>query len=423
MKTDWREKLRIPANRLDAINQYLCDPESKNISAFLDVVASYGTIDEINKKANRAGSLTHQMERLREIRSPYVRDLEWLGEQCDDGAFISIDEFRYKYQDERYRFRFHDDLGVTLEISALQYFPWLIVEAKQAIERQELMPGRFIRVRNMQEQEEDHEIMAVGAAMNILGASYVETLDTKGTDGSNIHLGGPETITGYFAGVGQPNNHALKWVDEFLYYFTNYGVRQVLNVNQGTILLAMMLHKLGIDNEFKISVYVGHDNPYFMLSTLALAKLFSRDDGTTPLIGLNFSNSVNNQTIELSAEIRDDLGFRDIVRFEHHILETFKNIVIQPYDRRDELVKLAKSRQVRNVSAKHEGGDIKVEKTREHPSDILNYFMAKKDVEEQGLMEPMLRNYLDKHDAINRTAEALTFHNVAALPAKHAHYR
>ena len=36
---------------------------------------------------------------------------------------------------------------------------------------------------------------AMAAAMKIIGASYVDTLDTKGTDGSNVHLGGPETIT------------------------------------------------------------------------------------------------------------------------------------------------------------------------------------------------------------------------------------
>ena len=61
----------------------------------------------------------------------------------------------------------------------------------------------------MKEQEEDGDLAAVAAAMQIIGATYVETLDTKGTDGSNIHLGGPETITGYFGGVGQPNKHAL----------------------------------------------------------------------------------------------------------------------------------------------------------------------------------------------------------------------
>ena len=100
--------------------------------------------------------------------------------------------------------------------------------AERAIAEQKLVPGRFIRVRKMKEQEEDGDLAAFAAAMQIIGASYVETLDTKGTDGSNVHLGGPDTITGYFGGVGQPNDYALKWLDEFLYYYTNYGVRQVL---------------------------------------------------------------------------------------------------------------------------------------------------------------------------------------------------
>ena len=125
------------------------------------------------------------------------------------------------------------------------------------------MPGRFIRVRNMKEQAQDNgDILAVAAAMQIVGTSYVETLDTNGTDGYNVHLGGPETITGYFGGIGQPNDYPLKWADAYLHYYTNYGIRQVLNINPGTIFIAYMLFKLGIDNEFKISVYMGNDNPF-----------------------------------------------------------------------------------------------------------------------------------------------------------------
>jgi hypothetical protein len=151
---------------------------------------------------------------------------------------------------------------VILEISAAQYFPWIMEEAKQSIEKRELMPARFIRVRKMKEQEADQgDLLAFSAAMRVMGSSFVETLDTKGTDGSNIHLGGPETITGYFGGIGQPNEHALQWVDEFLYYYTRYGIRQVLNINPGTVLLGYLLHKLGIDIEFKISVFMGNDNP------------------------------------------------------------------------------------------------------------------------------------------------------------------
>ncbi len=262
MTREWQEKLRIPADRLEAVNSYLCDADSKVIQAFLDIVAKYGSVDEINAKAKKTGSLEYQLARLQELGSPYVKDLEWLTDQREAGAFVTIDEYRRGLLGERIdQVTFDDGFAVTLEVSALQYFPWIIPEAQQAIDRKELMPGRFIRVRNMAEQVEDHDVIAVGAAMNIVGASYVETLDTKGTDGSNVHLGGPETITGYFGGVGQPNEHALQWVDEFLRFYTEFGVRQVLNVNPGTILLAMMLHKLGIDNEFKSPFSWGTTTP------------------------------------------------------------------------------------------------------------------------------------------------------------------
>ncbi len=417
---EWAERLKIPPSRLDGINRILADAGTTVIKEFFDVIRKYGTIEEINAKAEKAGSLDHQMARLRMLDSPYVHDIEWLIRERDRKAFITMADYRKKVLGAKADgMSFPDDFAVTLEISAMQYFPWLIEEAKVAIDRGELMPGRYIRVRYMKEQVEDNDIIAAGAAMNVVGATYVETLDTKGTDGSNVHLGGPETITGYFGGVGQPNDYPLKWVDEYLHYYTEYGVRQVLNINPGTILLGYLLYKLGIDNEFKISVFMGNDNPYAVLWTLMAAKLLSRDDGTTSLMGFNFSNSIDNRTIELSAEIRGSLGLEDFVRFEHHIVETAKSIVRQPYDRRNELLDVAA--RVRNISAKHEGGDVEVENTRERPSDILDYFMPKADVIEKGLWNALQRNYLDKHDAVNHTARALTERGLSVIPAWNLH--
>jgi len=150
--------------------------------------------------------------------------------QKNKKAFVSFDEFKKNILGDNFAStKFVKENAVTLEISALQYLPWLITEAKKAITNKELMPGRFIRVRNMKESEADSgDLIAIAAAMNIVGATWVETLDTKGTDGANVHLGGPETITGYFGGPGQPNDYPLKWADEFLYYHTKYGTRQVL---------------------------------------------------------------------------------------------------------------------------------------------------------------------------------------------------
>ena len=419
--SDLRDRLRIDEKQLRAINDFLLDPKNEVVNRFLEVVERYGTPEEINTKARASRDLDSLLDRLSEADSSYLSDVKWLAEQRDKGAFISIDAFRQKVLGDRAKgMTFDNERAVTLEISALQFFPWLIAEAKQAIENGELMPGRFIRVRNMAEQVADNgDVLAVAAAMQIVGASYVETMDTKGTDGSNIHLGGPETITGYFGGIGQPNEHALTWVDEYLDYYTTYGIRQVLNINPGTVLLGYLLHKLGIDIEFKISVYMGNDNPYAAFWTLIGAKLFAREDGTTSLIGFNWANSVNNKTIEASAPMRKALGFENMVRFEHHITETYKSIVIQPYDRTEELVELAGH--VANVSAKHEGAGPEIDATREHPSDILEYFLPKEQIEEQGLMPYLERNYLDKHDAVNRTAAALTKAGLSFIAAGNLH--
>jgi hypothetical protein len=415
-----RQLLRIDPARLEALNTVLLDPNMVVINDFIDVVDKYGTPEEINQKAQQAGQLDNLLNKVRQTKPEYIRDLDWLAKQRDNSAFINVTDYRKKVLGDKYKSTsFKDEFAVTLEISACQYFPWIRMIAQEAIEKQLLMPGRFIKVRKMKEQELDGDLPAIAAAMNIIGASYVETLDTKGTDGSNIHLGGPETITGYFGGVGQPNNYALKWLDEFLYYYTKYGVRQVLNINPGTVLLGYLLYRIGVDIEFKISVFMGNDNPYAGLWTLIGAKLFSRDDGTSPLIGFNWSNSVNNATMEITAQFRKEFGFEDVVRFEHHITETWKSIVRQPYNRRDELILLADH--VANISAKHEGGDPEVEQTRNYPSDILDYFRDKNEIIEAGDWDNLRLNFMDKFIASNTTAYALTKNGLSFIAAEKLH--
>jgi len=420
MGENLRQLLEIPYERLDEINNVLLDPDMRVISEFLKVVAKYGTPTEINQQAEQARQLPNLLNKVEKMNPDYLDDLHWLEEQRDNDAFISVPEYRRKVLGDRAdSTKFADDFAVTLEISAYQYFPYLKDIAQRAIAEGRLMPGRYIRVRRMKEQENDGDLPAVAAAMQIIGASFVETLDTKGTDGSNIHLGGPETITGYFGGVGQPNDYALKWLDEFLYYYTNYGIRQVLNVNPGTVLVGYLLYSLGIDIEFKISVYMGNDNPYAALWTMIGAKLFARDDGTSPLIGFNWSNSVNNETMDITAQFRKTLGFEDVVRFEHHIVETYKSIVRQPYNRRDELIEIAGH--VANISAKHEGADPEIDEKRQHPSDILDYFREKQEIIDSGDWEYLRLNFMDKFEATNKTAWALTENGLSFIAAQNLH--
>lgn len=424
LRDDLIQKMRIPAARIEEINAAVFNPDQRALNAFLDVVMKYGSPEEINARAAEAGALSSLEAKVREIRPEYLADLHWLKEQAGQGTFIRVSDYRRKILGmQANAMKFKDENAVTLEISACQYFPWLMEIARRALENGEIMPARYIRVRNMKEQEADGDLAAFAAAMQIIGTSYVEQLDTRGSDGANIHLGGADTLIGYYGGVGQPNEYALKWLDEYLYYYTNYGLRQALNVNNGTVLLGYWLHRIGVDIEFKISVTLGNDNPYNALWTLLAARLFAREDsqtpGVTPLVGFNWSNSATNETIEISAQFRKSLGLEERVRFEHHVTETWKDLVIQPYLRREEVLALAET--VPNISAKHEGGEPDVEARRPRPSAIMDYFRTREDIVSSGDWEGITLNFHDKFDSLNLTARALTERGLSFVAAKNLH--
>ncbi len=123
--------------------------------------------------------------------------------------------------------------------------------------------------------------------------------------------------------------------------------------------------------------------------------------------------------MELTAQFRKSLGLEQIVRFEHHITETRKSIVVQPYNRRAELMAIADH--VANISAKHEGGEIEVESQLDHPSDLLDYFREKKEVIESGDWDALALNFSKKVEACNITARALTERGLSFIAAQNLH--
>ena len=74
-----------------------------------------------------------------------------------------------------------------------------------------------------------------------------------------------------------------------------------------------------------------------------------------------------------------------------------------------------------NIAAKHEGGDPEVDSARAHPSDILEYFRAKDEIIASGDWDNLRINFLDKVDACNRTAWALTEKGLSFVAAKKLH--
>lgn len=159
--SDLQNRMKISPSRIDAINEVILNPDSQIMQDFLKVVEKYGTPEEINAKAEEAGKLENLLQRVSDETPEYRKDLDWLIEQKDNNAFISVDEYRKKILGDKFSStKFDDDMAVTLETSALQYFPWVRKAAEVAIAEKKLIPGRFIRVRQMKEQEQDGDLPA-----------------------------------------------------------------------------------------------------------------------------------------------------------------------------------------------------------------------------------------------------------------------
>jgi hypothetical protein len=176
MDSDLINRLAISNEKVAEINSLITDPDTKVMKDFFAVVSRYGTPEEINQKAAQARQLPNLLDKVKATKPAYLKDLEWLKEQREQQAFISVSDYRQKVLgDKAGTTSFMDDFAVTLEISACQYFPWVVKAAELAIENNSLVPGRFIRVRKMKEQEADGDLPAFAAAMEIIGASFVET--------------------------------------------------------------------------------------------------------------------------------------------------------------------------------------------------------------------------------------------------------
>jgi len=79
------------------------------------------------------------------------------------------------------------------------------------------------------------------------------------------------------------------------------------------------------------------------------------------------------------------------------------------------------AKEVPNISAKHEGGEPGIEPTLAHPSDILDYFLAKADAEKAGLMPALEKNYMEKHRSVDLTAQALVKAGIGVVCASKLH--
>jgi len=91
-----RDKLKLTADRMDEINNFIMDPNNKLVNDLLDLIDKYGGIEEIKRKAKENGKLENLMARLEEKKPEYAEDIRWLIRMRDEGAFITETEYRRK---------------------------------------------------------------------------------------------------------------------------------------------------------------------------------------------------------------------------------------------------------------------------------------------------------------------------------------
>ena len=96
-----RQLLKIDPSRLDALNSILLNPDMRVINDFLKVVEKYGTPEEINNKAEQAGQLATLLKKVEATKPEYLKDLEWLEQQRDKSAFITVADYRKKVLGEK----------------------------------------------------------------------------------------------------------------------------------------------------------------------------------------------------------------------------------------------------------------------------------------------------------------------------------
>ncbi len=134
MEKDLRNLLKIPSDRLKSINAILLDPDELVIRDFLKVVEKYGTPEEINRRHIESRRLPNLLKKVEAGNPNYIKDLEWLIKQRDRGVFTSVADYRRKILGVKAdQMKFKEESAVTLEVSALQYFPWIRLMCERAI--------------------------------------------------------------------------------------------------------------------------------------------------------------------------------------------------------------------------------------------------------------------------------------------------
>ena len=112
-----REKLAISDERVKEVNEFLLYSNSQVINDLIMLIEKHGGVDEINRKAAEAGKLDNVLAKMDAQNSPHLKDIQWLMEQRDNGAFIKVPEYRRKVLGEKAdTMTFDEENAVTLDL-------------------------------------------------------------------------------------------------------------------------------------------------------------------------------------------------------------------------------------------------------------------------------------------------------------------
>jgi len=120
-----KQPFRIDTDSLETINEFLVKSPNAVLDPLLEVVEKHGGVDRINEKARQNGALPSLLDRLKKKDSEYAEQLDWLQQQREAGRFIPMADYAAKLRPDRAA-ALDSSYQVTLEISALQYFPNMV---------------------------------------------------------------------------------------------------------------------------------------------------------------------------------------------------------------------------------------------------------------------------------------------------------
>ena len=82
-----KDRISLDHAAIEEINKYLAGSDNEMVNALLSIVEKYGTPDEINRMAAEARKMPNLIARLKNMDSPYLKDLEWLTKMRDKKRF------------------------------------------------------------------------------------------------------------------------------------------------------------------------------------------------------------------------------------------------------------------------------------------------------------------------------------------------